>query len=252
MKKKNEVVFCCGFCWTKLTVPAELAGKNQVCSLCGNETLVPTESVYVIRDLFLQCLNSIIECFQTNESLADLPFDTNASQLNRSAGFEMGLYLLFRLDFLLSSYQTDKNRRCIHALCLDAIVPKHDDHIHEIVEHREKAYSKVLREQEGKDWASHCKAWHSQLLSYLDHAKDNYEELACEYERIALVPWSKSFIMGLKLSSIEAGMMPVFDQTLCRIFYDKSDITSLTTDDIALRMKKGSKDANESEPEAKD
>ena len=106
----------------------------QKCSSCGNETLVPTESIYLVREVFLKYFQSIYDTFQANNGLEKLSFFNKIPSLKRSAELEMGLYLLFRLDFIISNYQTDKNRCCIHALCIDAIIPEHNNHIYEIVD----------------------------------------------------------------------------------------------------------------------
>ena len=246
-QNQNELVFYCGSCWNELGAPPGLAGKIQECSSCGNETLVPTESIYLVREIFLKYFKSIYDAFQANDGLEKFPFDIKIPSLKRSAELEMGLYLLFRLDFIISNYQTDKNRCCIHALCIDAVIPEHNNHIYEIVEHREKIYGKISREQKGKDWASHCKAWHFQLLNYIHQSKDNYEEIDVEEDRIVLARWSQSFIEELKLSAIEVGLMSRFDRIFHSIFSDSSDITSLTTDEIMSRINKSIKEADESE-----
>jgi len=245
-QNQNEIVFCCGSCWNKLGAPAGLAGKMQKCSSCGNETLVPTESIYLVREVFLKYFQSIYDTFQANNGLEKLSFFNKIPSLKRSAELEMGLYLLFRLDFIISNYQTDKNRCCIHALCIDAIIPEHNNHIYEIVEHREKIYGKISREQKGKDWASHCKAWHFQLLNYIHQSKDNYEEIDVEEDRMEIAPWSESFIQELKLSAIEAGLISRFDRIFLSIFSDGSDITFLNTDEILFRIEKGLEEADSS------
>jgi hypothetical protein len=228
----NELSYLCGNCWAELQAPKRLAGKIQNCASCGKETLVPSEQIVVVAELFSQFYKKMLETYKEIFKAANKP-------LKKTAELEIGIYLLHRLRLFVHKQQKEDVWRCIYSSCVYLILPVRNKHIYNVVESRIYAYDKTI---ESKNASEYPKAWCSILLSCLIRATDDYFKMSPE------TPVLKSIHTSLFLNAfafVELESMTRFNCIFLKVL--SSDITSLTTDEILSQIKKGIEEADSSE-----
>ena len=223
----SELSYLCGNCWAELRAFEKSAGKIQNCTLCDKETLVPTEQIVVVAELFSKFYKEMLETYKEIFKAANSP-------LKQTAELEIGIYLLHRLRLFVHKHQKEEVWRCIYSSCVYLILPVRNKHIYNVVECRIYAYDQII---ETKKASEYPKAWCSVLLPCLIHSKDDYFKMSAETPVLKSI--HPSFLNAFAFVELES--MTRFNYIFLKVF--SSDITSLSTDEILSRIEKGLEEA---------
>jgi hypothetical protein len=196
------------------------------------------KNVELLTETFVKAHNSICESLTKtlNEVIAnDVPTFKAASR------FEVGMYLLFRLDRQICNKQEVDVRRQLLCSCTETLLPSDDSRFVDIVNHRLKTYGDIFNEPKnsGGDWADTCHRFHAYLVNAIHYCGDSYEEMTTETMPLVIVDTLERFYLEQALVACELFLIPLFCCALKHVFSGNSNFTLLPQKEIVKRIRAG-------------
>jgi hypothetical protein len=197
-----------------------------------------TKNIRLLTEAFVKAHNSICESLTEtlNEVLAnDVPTFKAASR------FEVGMYLLFRLDRQICNKQEVDVRKQLLCSCTETLLPSDDPRFVDIVNHRLKTYGDIFNESKnsGGDWADTCQGFHAYLVNAIYYCGDRYEEMTTETMPSVVVDAFERFYLEQALVACELSLIAMFCCALKHVFSGNNNFTLLPQKEIIKRIRAG-------------
>jgi hypothetical protein len=201
-----------------------------------------TKNIRILTKEFIKAHNSICDSLTKtlNEVIAnDVPTFKAASR------FEIGMYLLFRLDHQICNKQEVDVRKQLLYSCTGTLLPPNDSRFVDIVNHRLKTYGDIFNETQnsGGDWANVCQRFHAYLVNAIHYCGDNYEEMTTETMPLVIADAFERFYLEQALVACELFLIPMFCCALKHVFSGNNNFTLLPQKEIVERIRAGFKEA---------
>ena len=170
------------------------------------------------------------------KSSKDLP------KFKKASKFEIGLYLIFRMDQLATSYkQSPEVRYKITDSCFKTFLPYADPCFDKIYDHRLQTYGNIFNEikNSGGDWAdvwSTCGDW---LLNAIYYSRDDYRKLTTENMPLVLLGFTQTIGIKIALQECEIHTLAMFGHALKNVFSDNNNYLSLSEEEVTNRIRTG-------------
>lgn len=197
-----------------------------------------TKNIELLTKAFVTAHNSICESLTKtlNEVLAnDVPTFKAASR------FEVGMYLLFRLDRQMCDKQEVDIRRQLLYSCTETLLPSDDSRFVDIVNHRLKTYGEIFNETKnsGGTWADVCQRFHAYLVNAIYYCGDRYEKMTTETMPFVLGDAFERFYLKQALVACELILITMFCCVLKHVFSGNNNFLLLPQKEIIKRIKAG-------------
>jgi hypothetical protein len=206
----------------------------------GNLFNKPTEpnNTELLTEIFAKAHNSICESLTKalNKVLAnDVPTFKAASR------FEVGMYLLFRLDRQMCNKQEVDARKQLLYSCTETLLPSNDSRFVDIVNHRLETYGCIFNETKnsGGNWADTCQRFHAYLINTIHYCGDRYEEMTTETMPLVIVDAFERFYLEQALVACELLLIPMFCCVLKHVFLGNNNFTLLPQKEIVKKIGAG-------------
>jgi hypothetical protein len=197
-----------------------------------------TKNIELLTEVFVTAHNSICDSLtkNLNEVLAN-----DAPTFKAASRFEVGMYLLFRLDQTMCDKQCMAVRRKLLCSCTDALLPSDDSHFVGIVDQRLKTYGEIFNDTKNSEstWADVCQRFHDYLVNAICYCNDKYEKMTTEIMPIVIVGIFKRFYLKQALISCELVLITMFCCVLKHIFSGNNNFLLLPKKEIIKRIKEG-------------
>jgi hypothetical protein len=197
-----------------------------------------TKNIELLTEAFVTVHNSICESLakDLNEAIAnDIPTFKAASR------FEVGMYLLFRLDCQICDKQEVDVRRQLLYSCTETLLPSDDSRFVDVVNHRLKTYGEIFNETKnsGGTWADVCKRFHAYLINAIYYCGDSYEKMTTEIMPLVLGDFFERFFLEQTLVACELFDITTFCCALKYVFSGNNNFTLLPQKEIIKRIRAG-------------
>jgi hypothetical protein len=204
--------------------------------------LTGTRNIEILTEAFVTVHNSICESLtkDLNEVLAN-----NPPTFKAASRFEVGMYLLFRLDHQLCNKQKDDIRAKLLNSCTETLVPSDESRFWDIVNYRLKQYGKIFNETKGSGgtWGDVWIGCIDYLINAIYYCGDKYEKMTTE---IMPLDFDRDFLEWFFLKSIlvscESSFVAMFCCALKNVFSGNDNFTLLSQKEIIKRMRSGFKE----------
>lgn len=212
----------------------------------SKKEIVNVKDIRTVTDLFIWTHQDICNLLRsvstgknpfTGEKLSkDLP------KFEKASKFEIGLYLIFRMDRLAASYkQSPEVRYTITDSCFKTFLPYADPCFDKIYDHRLQTYGTIFNEikNSGGDWAdawSTCADW---LLNTIYYSRDDYRKLTTENMPLVILGITQTIGIKIALQECQIHTLPVFESALKNVFSDNSNYLSLSEAEVRNRIRTG-------------
>ncbi|MGA2680087.1 MAG: hypothetical protein ABSF37_12435 [Sedimentisphaerales bacterium] len=194
-------------------------------------------NIELLTEIFAKAHNSICEYLTKtlNEVLTN-----NVPTFKAASRFEVGMYLLFRLDLKICNKQEVGVRRQLLYSCTETLLPSDDSRFVDIVNHRLKIYGDILmNKNSGGDWADTCQRFHVYLVNTIHYCGDRYEEITTETMPFVIVDAFERFYLEQALVACELSLIPMFCCVLKHVFSGNNNFTLLPQKEIVKRIMAG-------------
>jgi len=197
-----------------------------------------TKNLELLTKVFVTAHNSMCDSLTNdlNEVLSnDVPTFKAAS------GFEVGMYLLFRLDRQICDKQEVDVRRQLLYSCTEALLPSDDPRFIDIVNQRLKKYGEIFNDAKNSagTWADVCQRFHDYLVNAVYYCGDKYEEMTTEAIPFVVRDVFEWFYLKQALVSCELILITMFCCALKHVFSGNRNFLLLPQKEIIKRIKAG-------------
>ncbi len=167
-------------------------------------------------------------------------------KIKKSSKFEIGIYMLFRLDVMMRGKQQENIRHILFDSCMNSILPSKASRFIDLVYHRQDVYSEIYNriiDSKGTwaDYKMECDDW---LINAILYSQNDYNKMTVKINRLVITGFSIHQDIKLALSSIEISHLVYFDCMLKHIFADNDDFTLLSQEVFLKRWKAGLDEAS--------
>jgi hypothetical protein len=164
-------------------------------------------------------------------------------KIEKASKFELGIYLLFRIDKDMYGKQEDDIRAALIDSCMYSMLPPNGERFIAFVDHRMKIYSKIFyyNRDSGQSWTKRIQSRHDWIINAMLHCGNDYDRMTTDDMPLMTVGASEYMIIKHVLLSIENGSI---DKLLCLfnfVFRDNNDFTMLSYQELLKRIDTGRK-----------
>jgi len=166
-------------------------------------------------------------------------------KIKKASKFEIGMYLLFRLDSNMFGKQTESTRGVLCDSCMKSILPRNDQRFIDLVYHRLEVYGEIFDRirDSGGSWADYIQECNDWLFNAILYCENDYNKMTTsEMPNIIIDPICQLMPIKMAMSSIEATLLVMFECILKHVFADNKDFTLLSEKELLRRIKAGQKE----------
>ncbi|MBA7641164.1 hypothetical protein ES703_48839 [subsurface metagenome] len=195
-----------------------------------------TENIKMLTELFVKIHHSI--CETLSEAAQCGPTFKAASR------FEVGMYLLFRLDREMCNKQEVDVRAELVDTCTGTLLPSDEPRLWNIADHRLKRYGEIFNETKnsGGDWGDAWQRCHEWLVNAIYYCGDKYEKMTTEAMPFVVGGATQKFFINTSLVSCELCTITMFCCALKHVFSDNNNFTLLSKKEVSKRVETGLKE----------
>jgi hypothetical protein len=200
-----------------------------------------SENIQLMTDVFTEWHNTICDSLNNIFAKGGLWGEKIDLKIKDASKFEIGMYLLFRLDLRMSGQQQKDARRSLFESCMYSILPSHKDRFIDLVYHRLDIYEGIFNQTKnsGGDWAEYklrCKDW---LFNAILYSQNDYNKMNPEDMPLVLNGIGEHMIIEAAMVSVESTLFILFESALKHVFDSNNDFRLLTTQELIQRIKSG-------------
>jgi hypothetical protein len=195
-----------------------------------------------VTKAFVSIHNSICESITTDFNEVNTQ---NGIMFKAASRFEVGMYLLFRLDHQMCSNQKDDIRARLVRRCIDTLLPSDDSRFWDIVNHRLKQYGKIFNETKdsGGSWGDAWLRCIDYLINAIYYCGDKYEEMTTDNMPLVSRGFFEWIFLKEELVACELSFIAMFCYALKNVFLGNNNFTLLPHKEINKRIRSGFQEA---------
>jgi len=197
-----------------------------------------TKNLELLKEVFVTTHNSM--CDSLTKNLNEV-LSNDVPTFKAASGFEVGMYLLFRLDRQICDKQEVDVRRQLLYSCTEALLPFDDPRFVDIVNQRLKKYGEIFNDAKnsGGTWADVCQRFHDYLINVIYYCGDKYEKMTTEVLPFVVRDAFERFYLKQALVSCELILITMFCCVLKHVFSGNKNFLLLPQKEIIKRIKAG-------------
>ena len=213
--------------------------ENSSQNVEGEENVeILTKGFITLRDSICRTLAKILSGNEAKQILVD------ELKVERASKFEIGMYLLFRLDQMMCGKQKQTARQALFNSCMNKILPSSsDDCFSNVVRHRLCVYGDILNKtrESGRDWGDVIQMCHNWLNNSIQFCNDDFEKMKTEDMPTALNSF-RNYVVLSALQSVELHTITLFTCALKHVFLDNDDFRLIPEGELLRRIAAGQKE----------
>ncbi len=207
---------------------------------------INVKDIRTVTDLFVwthEHICNVLRSVSTGKNpLTGAKLSKDLPKFEKASKFEIGLYLIFRMDRLAaSSKQSTEVRDKITDSCFKTFLPYANPCFDKIYNHRLQTYGNIFNETKnsGGDWAdawSRCGNW---LLNAIYYSRDDYRKLTTENMPIVILGFTQTIGIEFALQECHIHTLTMFECALKHVFSDNNNYLSLSKEEVTDRIRTG-------------
>jgi len=199
------------------------------------------ENIELVTEVFTEWHNTICDALNNMFAKGGLWGEKIDLKIKDASKFEIGMYILFRLDLRMCGQQQKDARRSLFESCMYSILPSRKDRFIDLVYHRLDIYESIFNQTKnsGGDWAEYkfrCNDW---LFNAILYSQNDYNKMTTEDMPLVINGITEHMIIKAAMVSVESSLFIQFDSALKHIFDSNNDFRLLTTQELTQRIKSG-------------
>ena len=200
-----------------------------------------TNNIELLTEVFVGSHNSICDFLIETQNEVQV---NGVPTFKAASKFEVGIYLLFRLDHQMCNNQEVDVRRQLLYKCTEILLPSDESRFLDIVNNRIKTYGGIFNETKncGGTWADVCQGFHNYLLNAIYYCDDKYEKMTTELMPFVIISAIERFYFKQALVACELITITMFCCVLKHVFSDNNNFLLLPEKEITKRIKAGFKE----------
>ncbi len=212
----------------------------------NKKKVINVKDIRTVTDLFVwthEHICNFLRSVSTGKNpLTGAKLSKDLPKFKKASKFEIGLYLIFRMDQLATSYkQSPEVRYKITDRCFKTFLPYADPCFDKIYNHRLQTYGNIFNEikDSGGDWADvwiTCGDW---LLNAIYYSRDDYRKLTTENMPLVILGFTQTIGIKFALQECEIHTLAMFGHALKNVFSDNNNYLSLSEEEVTNRIRTG-------------
>ena len=205
-------------------------------------------NIETLTRLFKLYYKAVCETF--NERLANNKvFITEREikfRIKKASEFELGMYLLFRIDRYMCGRQKEDIRGALFDSCMYSMLPSNNERFIALVDNRMVVYGKIVNDaiESGEDWANTvflCNDW---LINAMLYCENDYDRMTTDEIPNMIIDPLEHWTIKLMMSNIESGLIVILSCVFKHVFADNDDFKMLPHQELIKRIETGFKEGD--------